>query len=134
VTLVVFPFPLQNANDVHKMSNLVASAKMAYPEIPTRSRARTGRVWLGRRGTTTGWCGRCYEYILPEGKRAEIRRIRNEPSRGAYTDALWYYMVDFDLDGLVDVGLDDADRRAQSAASCPRRERDPVLPSQHKAW
>jgi hypothetical protein len=31
-------------------------------------------------------------------------RICNEPSRGVYIDALYYYIVDFDLDGLVDVG------------------------------
>ena len=31
-------------------------------------------------------------------------RIRNEPSRGVYIDALFYYMVDYDLDGLIDVG------------------------------
>ena len=31
-------------------------------------------------------------------------RIRNEPSRGVYIDALFYYVVDYDLDGLIDVG------------------------------
>jgi hypothetical protein len=31
-------------------------------------------------------------------------RIRNEPSRGVYIDALYYYVVDYDLDGLIDVG------------------------------
>jgi hypothetical protein len=31
-------------------------------------------------------------------------RIRNEPSRGVYIGALYYYVVDFDLDGLLDVG------------------------------
>jgi hypothetical protein len=31
-------------------------------------------------------------------------RVRNEPSRGVYIGALYYYMVDFDLDGLADVG------------------------------
>ena len=31
-------------------------------------------------------------------------RIRNEPSRGVYIDALFYYMVDYDLDGIIDVG------------------------------
>jgi hypothetical protein len=31
-------------------------------------------------------------------------RIRNEPSRGVYIGAMYYYMADFDLDGLVDVG------------------------------
>jgi hypothetical protein len=31
-------------------------------------------------------------------------RIRNEPSRGVYIDAMFYYVVDYDLDGLIDVG------------------------------
>src|SRR6201984_3754739 len=87
--------------DVRKVINLVTSVKMPYPESLTRSRARTERVWLERGGTTTGcivledrrWC---YEYIPPEGNRAEMLRIRNEPSRGVYIGALYYYMVDFD--------------------------------------
>jgi len=37
------------------------------------------------------------------GNRAEMRRIRSEPSRGVYIDALLYYMVDYDLDGIIDV-------------------------------
>jgi hypothetical protein len=87
----------------------VTAVKMPYPESLTRSKARTERVWLERGGTTTG-CIRledrlwCYEYIPPEGNRAEMLRIRNEPSRGVYIGAMCYYMVDFDLHGLVDVG------------------------------
>jgi len=46
----------------------------------------------------------CYEHIPPEGNRAEMLRIRYEPSQGVYIGASYYYMVDFDLDGLVDVG------------------------------
>jgi hypothetical protein len=38
------------------------------------------------------------------GNRAEMLRIRNEPARGVYIGALYYYMVDYDLDGLIDVG------------------------------
>jgi hypothetical protein len=95
--------------DVRKVINLITAVKMPYPENLTRSRAKTERVWLERGGTTTG-CIRledrrwCYEYIPPEGNRAEMLRIRNEPERGVYIGALYYYMVDFDLDGLVDVG------------------------------
>jgi len=95
--------------DVRKVVNLITAVKMPYPESLTRSRAKTERVWLERGGTTTG-CIRledrrwCYEYIAPEGNRAEMLRIRNEPSRGVYIGALYYYMVDFDLDGLTDVG------------------------------
>src|SRR6266852_7295360 len=103
------PASTAEREDVRKVINLVTSVKMPYPEALTRSRARTERVWLERGGTTTG-CIRledrrwCYEYISPEGNRAERLRIRNEPSRGVYIGALYYYMFDFDLDGLVDVG------------------------------
>jgi hypothetical protein len=82
---------------------------MPYPESPTRNKAKTERVWIERGGTTTG-CIRfddrrwCYEYIPPEGNRAEMLRVRNELSRGVYIDALYYYIVEFDPDGLVDVG------------------------------
>jgi hypothetical protein len=89
--------------------NLVASVKMPYPESLSRNCAKTERVWIDRGGATTG-CIRiedrrwCYEHIAPDGNRAEMLRIRNEPSRGVYIGALFYYMVDLDLDGLVDVG------------------------------
>ena len=43
-------------------------------------------------------------HIPPVGNRAEMLRIRNEPSRGVSIDALYYYMVDYDLDGLIDLG------------------------------
>ncbi len=103
------PASAAEREDVRKVVNLITAVKMPYPESLTRSRAKTERVWLERGGTTTG-CIRledhrwCYEYISPEGNRAEMLRIRNEPSRGVYIGALYSYMVDFDLDGLVDVG------------------------------
>jgi hypothetical protein len=95
--------------DVRKVINLITAVKMPYPEDLTRNRAKTERVWLERGGTTTGcivtderrWC---YEHIPPEGNRAEMLRIRNEPSRGVYVGGMFYYIVDFDLEGLVDVG------------------------------
>src|SRR5436190_762815 len=95
--------------DVRKVINLVTSVKMPYPENLPRNRAKTERVWLEREGAMTGcikledrrWC---YEHIPPIGNRAEMLRIRNEPSRGIYIDALYYYIVDYDLDGLIDVG------------------------------
>ncbi len=95
--------------DVRKAINLATSVKMPFPENLPRNRAKTERVWLEREGATTGcikledrrWC---YEHIPPIGNRAEMLRIRNEPARGAYIDALFYYMVDYDLDGLIDVG------------------------------
>src|SRR6516162_542734 len=95
--------------DVRKVINLVTSVKMPFPESLPRNRAKTERVWLEREGTTTG-CIRleerrwCYEHIPPIGNRAEMLRIRNEPARGVYIDALYYYIVDYDLDGLIDVG------------------------------
>jgi len=95
--------------DVRKVINLVTSVKMPFPENLPRNRAKTERVWLEREGTTTG-CIRleerrwCYEHIPPIGNRAEMLRIRNEPARGVYIDALYYYIVDYDLDGLIDVG------------------------------
>ena len=103
------PISAAEREDVRKVINLVTSVKMPYPETLTRNRAKTERVWLERGGTTTG-CIRledrrwCYEYISPEGNRAEMLRIRNEPSRGVFIGALYYYIVDFDLDGLADVG------------------------------
>jgi hypothetical protein len=103
------PASAAEREDVRKVINLITAVKMPYPESLSRSRAKTERVWLERGGTTTG-CIRledrrwCYEYIAPEGNRAEMLRIRNEPSRGVYIGALYYYMVDFDLDGLTDVG------------------------------
>jgi hypothetical protein len=95
--------------DVRKVINLVTSVKMPFPESLPRNRAKTERVWLEREGATTG-CIRleerrwCYEHIPPQGNRAEMLRIRNEPARGVYIDALYYYIVDYDLDGLIDVG------------------------------
>jgi hypothetical protein len=109
--------------DVRKVINLVTAVKMPYPENLTRNRAKTERVWLERGGTTTGcivieerrWC---YEHIPPEGNRAEMLRIRNEPSRGTFVGALFYYIVDFDLEGLVDVGstteIDQLERQPRS--------------------
>lgn len=95
--------------DVRKVINLVTAVKMPYPEGLPRNRAKTERVWLERDTTTTG-CIRleerrwCYEHIPPQGNRAEMLRIRNEPSRGVFIGAMYYYIVDLDLDGLVDVG------------------------------
>jgi hypothetical protein len=86
--------------DVRKVINLVTSVKMPYPENLARNRAKTERVWLEREGATTGcihieerrWC---YEHIPPIGNRAEMLRIRNEPARGVYIGAMYYYIVDY---------------------------------------
>jgi len=106
---VLSPASAAEREDVRKVINLVTSVKMPFPEHLTRNRAKTERVWLEREGTTTG-CIRledrrwCYEHIPPMGNRAEMLRIRNEPSRGTYIGALYYYVADYDLDGLIDVG------------------------------
>jgi hypothetical protein len=111
--------------DVRKAINLVTSVKMPFPENLTRNRAKTERVWLEREGATTG-CIRleerrwCYEHIPPQGNRAEMLRIRNEPARGIYIDALYYYLVDYDLDGLIDVGS------TTRIEALERQERTPI--------
>ena len=105
------PVPAQAAEreDVRKVINLVSSVKMPYPENLKRSRAKTEEVWIERRGTTTG-CIRiektrwCYEHIHPEGNRAEMLRIRKEPTRGIVIGELFHYVADYDLDGLIDLG------------------------------
>jgi hypothetical protein len=103
------PATAAEREDVRKAINLVASVKMPYPESLSRNRAKTERVWLEREGATTG-CIRiedrrwCFEHIAPPGNRAEMLRIRNEPSRGVSIGAMYYYVADYDLDGLIDVG------------------------------
>jgi hypothetical protein len=110
--LLSAPFTTANAGereDVRKVINLVTSVKMPFPENLSRNRAKTERVWLDREGATTG-CIRlderrwCYDHIPPQGNRAEMLRIRNEPSRGEYIGAMFYYIGDYDLDGLIDIG------------------------------
>jgi hypothetical protein len=103
------PVAAAEREDVREVINLVTSVKMPYPEDLARNRAKTERVWLERDGATTGciktddrrWC---YEHIAPKGNRAEMLRIRNEPADGLHVDALYYYIVDFDVEGLIDVG------------------------------
>jgi hypothetical protein len=108
-SLALNPVHAAEREDVRKVINLVTSVKMPFPESLARNRAKTERVWLERAGMTAG-CIRledrrwCYEFIAPEGNRAEMLRIRSEPSRGVFIGALYHYMVDFDLDGLIDVG------------------------------
>jgi len=111
--------------DVRKVINLVTAVKMPYPEDLSRNRAKTERVWLERDGATTGcikleerrWC---YEHIAPTGNRAEMLRVRNEPSEGVRIGAKFYYTVDFDLDGLLDVGS------TTEIEALDRKERKPI--------
>ena len=96
--------------DVRKVINLVTSVKMPYPGEPF-SQSRKDGTCLARpgghddrlhHGSTIG--GGVTSSLRATGNRAEMLRIRNEPSRGVYIGALYYYMVDFDLDGLIDAG------------------------------
>jgi hypothetical protein len=107
--VLLTPARAAEREDVRKAINLITSVKMPFPENLSRNRAKTERVWLEREGATTG-CIRiedrrwCYEHIPPIGNRAEMLRIRNEPSRGVYIGAMFHYVVDYDLDGLIDLG------------------------------
>jgi hypothetical protein len=111
--------------DVRKAINLVSSVKMPFPDSLPRNRAKTERVWLDREGATVG-CIRiedrrwCYDYVAPIGARAEMLRIRNEPARGVSVGTLNYYVVDYDLDGAIDVGS------TTQIEALDRQERTPI--------
>ena len=90
--------------------NLISGVKMPYPENLRNIVAHTERDRLDTNGATLA-CLRlddkirwCYEHIAPVGNRPEMLRIRKEPSRGVTIGALYYYVVDYDLDGLIDLG------------------------------
>src|SRR5262249_46317806 len=60
----------------------------------------------------------CYDHIAPKGNRAEMLRIRNEPARGVSIGALYYYIDDYDLDGLMSTTQIEAeDRRRETPIS-----------------
>src|SRR5207249_4844770 len=95
---------------VRMVINLVSGVKMPFPENLRNNLARTERVQLDTNSATVA-CLRlddkirwCYEHIAPVGNRAEMLRIRNEPVPGLLVGQLYQYVVDFDLDGSIDVG------------------------------
>jgi hypothetical protein len=95
---------------VRAVINLIASIKKPYPERFERHVARTEYVRLNELGETIA-CLRldddirwCYEHVPPQGARAEMLRIRREPVDGTSPGALFHFVVDYDLDGLADVG------------------------------
>jgi hypothetical protein len=95
---------------VRMVINLVAGVKMPFPENLRANKAHTERVQLDSNGATIA-CLRlddkirwCYEHIAPVGARAEMLRIRNEPVTGLLVGQIYHYVVDFDLDGTIDVG------------------------------
>jgi len=64
------------------------------------TRIRQRAFCCGARNEDRRWC---YEHIAAVGARAEMLRIRNEAT-GIFVGALFHYMVDYDLDGMIDVG------------------------------
>jgi hypothetical protein len=108
-----FAFTAANAAEreqVRAVVNLIAATKMPYPERFERNVARTEYVRLDGGGETSA-CLRvddkvrwCYEHIPAQGARTEMLRIRNEPVAGIEVGQLFHYVVDYDLDGLADVG------------------------------
>jgi hypothetical protein len=95
---------------VRMVINLITGVKMPFPENLRNNLAHTERVQLDTNGATVA-CLRlddkirwCYDYIAPIGARAEMLRIRNEPVAGLVVGQLFHYVVDFDLDGTIDVG------------------------------
>jgi hypothetical protein len=102
------PVDAAEREQVRMVVNLVTAVKMPFPENLTRNRAKTQRVWLDLNAATVA-CLRvdrrwCHEHVPPIGARAEMLRIRSEPAGGVAVGQLFHYVVDFDLDGLVDVG------------------------------
>jgi hypothetical protein len=108
-----FAFTPSNAAEreqVRAVINLIAATKMPYPERFERKVARTEYVRLDAGGETVA-CLRiddkvrwCYEHVPAQGARTEMLRIRNEPVTGMEVGDLFHYVVDYDLDGLADVG------------------------------
>jgi hypothetical protein len=134
------PVNAAEREQVRAVINLIASVKMPYPERFERNTAHTEYVQLDRQSATTA-CLRlddkvrwCYEHIPAQGSRAEMLRIRNEPVDGIKAGELFQYVVDYDLDGLVDVGSTtrmDPPAHAPVATVERRRDRLPNPSSQN---
>lgn len=104
------PVHAAEREQVRAVINLITSIKMPYPERFERNTARTEYVRLNELGETSA-CLRldenlrwCYEHIPPQGARAEMLRIRQEPVEGIRPGQQFHFVVDYDLDGLADVG------------------------------
>jgi hypothetical protein len=104
------PVNAAEREQVRAVINLITSIKMPYPERFERNTARTEYVRLNELGETSA-CLRldenlrwCYEHIPPQGARAEMLRIRQEPVEGIKPGQQFHFVVDYDLDGLADVG------------------------------
>jgi hypothetical protein len=111
--LAGFAFAPVNAAEreqVRAVINLIAAVKMPFPEKLRNNLSRTEWVHLDTNGASVA-CLRlddkqnwCYEHIAAVGARAEMLRIRSEPVAGIVPNQTYHYVVDYDLDGLADVG------------------------------
>ena len=104
------PVNAAEREQVRAVISLIAAVKMPYPERFERNTARTEYVKLGELGETVA-CLRaddkvrwCYDHIPAQNSRGEMLRIRSEPVEGIQVGQTYQYVVDYDLDGLVDVG------------------------------
>jgi hypothetical protein len=108
--LVLTPVHAAEREQVRIVINLIAGAKMPFPQNLRNNLARTERVQLDINDATVA-CLRlddkirwCYEHVAPVGARAEMLRIRSEPVAGLLVGQLYHYVTDFDLDGSIDIG------------------------------
>ncbi len=108
--LAVAPLNAAEREQVRAVINLMSAVKMPFPERLRNNVSRTEWVRLDTNGATTA-CLRlddkqrwCYEHIAAVGARAEMLRLRSEPGRGLGPNQTFHYVVDYDLDGLADVG------------------------------
>lgn len=104
------PAEAAEREQVRAVINLIAAVKMPYPENLQNNVSRTERVVLDSNGATVA-CMRiddkqkwCYEHVAALGARAEMLRIRSEPAVGITMGQVYHYVVDYDLDGMTDVG------------------------------
>jgi hypothetical protein len=104
------PADAAEREQVRAVINLIASIKAPNPERFERNTAHTEYVRLDYHGATVA-CLRlddkmrwCYEHVPAQGARAEMLRVRNEPVGGIQVGQVFHYAVDYDLDGLADVG------------------------------
>ena len=104
------PLHAAEREQVRMVINLVAGVKMPFPEKLRNNSARTERVELDTNGATVA-CMRlddkirwCYEHIAPQGARAEMLRIRNEPVTGLVVGQVYHLRRRLRSRRLVDVG------------------------------
>jgi len=108
-----FAFAPVNAAEreqVRAVINLISAVKMPFPEKLRSNLSRTEWVQLDTNEATVA-CMRldekqrwCFEHMAAVGARAEMFRIRLEPVAGIVPNQAYHFVVDYDLDGLADVG------------------------------